>query len=137
MMKKALLMACAGIMMLGSCATQGNLKGNGETLVGKWMITEAMEKGVENAETKPYIDFAKDGRFNGNASVNSFFGDYTVKGKSIKMDHVGMTRMMGASMDVEDAVTKALNSTSTIEVEKKNAVVKDKDGKVVMRLERK
>lgn len=137
MMKKALLMACAGIMMLGSCATQSSLKGNGETLVGKWMITEAMEKGVENAETKPYIDFAKDGRFNGNASVNSFFGDYTVKGKSIKMDHVGMTRMMGASMDVEDAVTEALNSTSTIEVEKKNAVVKDKNGKVVMRLERK
>lgn len=136
-MKKALLMACAGIMMLGSCATQSSLKGNEETLVGKWMITEAMEKGVENAETKPYIDFAKDGRFNGNASVNSFFGDYTVKGKSIKMDHVGMTRMMGASMDVEDAVTEALNSTSTIEVEKKNAVVKDKNGKVVMRLERK
>lgn len=136
-MKKTLILGALAILTLGSCSTQGNMNETNLSLIGKWMITKAMGKGVENAETKPYIEFAKDGRFNGNASVNSFFGDYTVKGKSLKMDHVGMTRMMGASMDVEDAVSKALNCTSSIEVKKHDATIKDKDGKIVMRLERK
>lgn len=136
-MRKTLTLAALAILTLGSCSTQGNMNEANASLIGKWMITKAMGTGVENAETKPYIEFAKDGRFNGNASVNSFFGDYTVKGKSLKMDHVGMTRMMGANMDVENAVSKALNSTYSIEVKKNEANVKDKDGKIVMKLERK
>ncbi len=136
MMKNTLILAAAAMMMLGSCSSQKSVGESGAALLGKWMITKAMGHGVENAETKPYIEFAKDGRFNGNASVNSFFGDYTVNGKDIKMKHVGMTRMMGASMDVEDAVTKALNSTTTVEVRKNNAALKDKGGTVVMVLKK-
>lgn len=136
MMKKTFILAAAAIMTLGGCSSQKSVGESGTSLLGKWMITKAMGRGVENADTKPYIEFAKDGRFNGNASVNSFFGDYRVNGKGIKMEHVGMTRMMGASMDVEDAVTKALNSTTTIEVKKNNAALKDKGGKVVLMLKK-
>lgn len=135
-MKKTFILAAAAIMTLGGCSSQKGVGESGASLLGKWMITKAMGRGVENADTKPYIEFAKDGRFNGNASVNSFFGDYNVNGKSLKMEHVGMTRMMGASMDVEDVVTKALNSTTTVEVKKNNAALKDKGGKVVMMLKK-
>ena len=74
---------------------------------------------------------------NGNASVNSFFDSYTTEGDSLKIDHMGMTRMMGGSMDMEDAITKALNNTATVKIENDEATVFDHDGNAVMTLKRK
>ena len=48
-----------------------------------------------------------------------------------------MTRMMGGSMDMEDAITKALNNTATVKIENDEATVFDRDGNAVMTLKRK
>lgn len=103
-----------------------------KNLYGKWFIEEAMAKSTADGETKPFITFEKSGRMNGNASVNSFFGDYSFDGKTLKLDNVGMTRMMGRSMDVERSVSDALDKSVTIKIDGKNAKVLDKKGNVVM-----
>ena len=47
-----------------------------------------------------------------------------------------MTRRMGASMEVEMAVTEALNAISTIEVKDSTATILNEEGKVVMTLKK-
>lgn len=135
-MKKTIVMTLTGIMMLCSCATKTISSDNLAPLIGKWAIVEAMQKGVEGAEKAPYIQFKDNGQINGNASVNSFFGGYKIDGDKVSFSDLGMTRMFGRSMDVEDNISKAIGATATIELKKGTAVMKDKDGKVVMRLKR-
>ena len=48
-----------------------------------------------------------------------------------------MTRMMGGSMDIEDAITKALGEVATVKVDGDKAVIMDAEGNEVMQLERK
>lgn len=131
MIKKifAFALFCAFIC---SCGSDKKVVGDVKNLYGKWFIEEAMTKSTMDAETRPFITFGKDGRMNGNASVNSFFGDYSFDGKTLKLDNVGMTRMMGRSMDVERSVSDALDKSVTIKVDGKNAQVLDKKGNVVM-----
>ncbi|MGM9713135.1 MAG: META domain-containing protein [Prevotella sp.] len=135
-MNKTIVMTLTGIMMLCSCATRTISSDNISPLIGKWAIVEAMQKGVDGAEKAPFIQFKNDGQINGNASVNSFFGGYKVDGGKVSFSNLGMTRMFGKSMDIEDNISKAIGATATIEVKKDGAVMKDKDGKVVMRLKR-
>ena len=101
-------------------------------LEGEWNIVTACGKSAEGGMKPAFINFAKDGKVNGNASVNSFFGSYTFDGKKLKLGQVGMTRMMGPSMDIEDAVTKAINTVETIKIDGKKATLFDADGKEVM-----
>ena len=92
---------------------------------------------TEGVELQAFINFAPYVKINVNASVNSYFGGYELKGDTLKLGNVGMTRMMGPSMDIEDAVVKALGESVTIKVNKKSASVLDKNGKVVMELKKK
>ena len=80
-----------------------------------------------------------DSTFAGNATVNSFFGDYryVAEGDSLILDHVGMTRMMGGSMEIEAEVEKAINALVTVELADSVAVLFDKDKNQVMKLRRK
>lgn len=73
----------------------------------------------------------------GNASVNNFFGDYTLNGNKLQLKNMGMTMMLGEHMEIERAVNEALNSTATVSVKGNEATVTDSNGKVVMRLKRK
>ena len=50
---------------------------------------------------------------------------------------MGMTRMMGKSMDIEQAINEALDNSATVETDGKNAKVMNKDGKTVMTLVKK
>lgn len=120
-----------------SCGSQKKVEGNTADLYGEWIIEKAMGLSTEGGEKQAFIKFASDGKMNGNASVNSFFGGYELKGDTLKLGNVGMTRMMGPSMDIEDAVVKALGESVTIKVNKKSASVLDKNGKVVMELKKK
>lgn len=125
----AFALLCA---LICSCGSDKKVVGDAKNLYGKWFIEEAMAKSTMDAEKRPFINFDKDGRMNGNASVNTFFGDYSFDGKTLKLDNVGMTRMMGRSMDVERSVSDALDKSVTIKIDGKNAKVLDKKGNVVM-----
>lgn len=126
------ILIVAVLMVMGSCATQKSAK-----LDGEWLITNACGVNTQGGDSDAFIKFDGNGKVNGNATVNSFFGSYTTNGNSLTFGTVGMTRMMGRSMEMEDAITKALNSTATVKVEEDNATIYDKDGNAVMNLKRK
>ena len=127
------------VMMLGVCVTVGcaSQQKTAQALEGKWNIESANGQGTAEGEKQAFITFGRNGEVNGCSSVNSFFGSYTLDGKKMQLSNLGMTRMMGPSMDIEDAVVKALGESVTIKVNEKSASVLDKNGKVVMELKKK
>lgn len=136
MKTRNLMMAALFAAMLSACNTAKTVVKTSGSLFGEWKIEQAMGKNTAGGDRPAVINFTSDGRINGNASVNSFFGGYTSDGKNMSFTHIGMTRMMGQSMDIESAVTEAINSTARISINGDDAVVYDKDGNVVMKLTR-
>lgn len=127
---KKIIMALAAVLILAACSSKNNTtKAN---LTGKWAIQEAMGVSTSSADTKPYISFEKDGTLNGNASVNLFNGSYKLSGSKLTISNVGMTKMMGASMEVEDAVTDAINNVASIQIKDGKVLVLDSKGKTIM-----
>ena len=128
----ALLYSC----LAGSDKSQEN---EVKDIQGEWAIEEAMGKSTAGGDKEAVITFAADSTFAGNATVNSFFGDYryVAEGDSLILDHVGMTRMMGGSMEIEAEVEKAINALVTVELADSVAVLFDKDKNQVMKLRRK
>lgn len=135
--KIALLTAAAALMTAASSCTASKSATTANSIMGSWDITEACGTSTAQGEKQAEITFADGGKVNGNASVNTFFGNYTLSGQQLKLDGIGMTRMMGQNMEVERAVTKALNAAATISVSGNTATVADASGTVVMRLTRK
>ena len=119
--------ACAAIAI--SCATKT------ADISGKWNIESACGLSTENGERPAYIIF-KDGKVNGNASVNSFFGEYKYENGKLSFSAMGMTRMMGASMEIEDSVMSAINRLATLKIEGEDAVAYDAEGNAVLTLTR-
>lgn len=136
MIKKTALLAVLCLIMLGSCGTKNVLEISAN-MIGTWDIVSAMGKSTAGGDKAPYITFAEGGKFNGNASVNNFFGEYKPSKNEPAIKNVGMTRMMGRSMDIEQNITDALNNTTTIKLQGDKAVVYDKNGKEVMVLKKK
>ena len=130
-MKKVLGFLFATLLMVG-CASN-----KGVNLDGAWVITSVNGMSTAGGDRQAEIIFDGKDRVNGNASVNSFFGEYTVNGDSLKFGTMGMTRMMGGSMEIEDAITKALGEVATVKVDGDKAVIMDAQGNEVMQLERK
>lgn len=139
-MKKFFGGALASLLAIGmvSCNFGKSALADPASLQGEWTIVEA--KGISTKEsTRPAtITFTADGKINGCAAVNSFFGDYTFDGKTLSFDHVGMTRMMGdeESMKIEDAVIDAINKAKTAEVQKDKATLFDAEGNEVIELKK-
>lgn len=113
--KKIVITMAASTLALVGCTVQSTSEP--VDIVGKWNIEKAMNVTTEKATNPTFINFDKDGSVNGNASVNLFKGTYKLNGDSLKISDIGMTMMMGPSMDVEDAVTKALNTTALVKAE--------------------
>ena len=136
-MKKTLLSALVASTFLFSCTNEKNT-GNTTTanITGEWNITEASGIGTENAETMPFIHFTDSGTVHGNASVNTFFGEYTLKGDSLFFNQMAATSMMGHDMEVEMAVMSALAQCATVEAQDSTITVKDHGGNTVMTLKR-
>ena len=135
MMKKFFILSAICALMC-SCGSQKKVEGNTADLYGEWIIEKAMGLSTEGGEKQAFIKFAPDGKMNGNASVNSFFGGYELKGDTLKLGNVGMTRMMGHHMEIETAVTQALDQTHSVKVKGSKAQLLDKDGRPVMQLVR-
>lgn len=138
-MKKTLFSALVACMAFCNCANvKTNKFSTQPDILGQWTIVEANGMSTDSAETTPFILFDDSGRVNGNASVNTFFGQYTLKGDSISFDQLGATMMMGREkdMEVEMAVMAALAQCVTLEVQDSVLNAKDHDGNVVMSLTR-
>ena len=131
-MKKNVFLAALIAFVLSSCGCNKKVCMKTVDLTGTWNIVTAMDKETKNGDKPATITFDGNGQVNGNASVNSFFGGYTLKGNSISFGNMGMTRMMGKSMDIEQAINEALDNSATVETDGKNAKVMNKDGKTVM-----
>lgn len=138
-MKKTLFSALVACMAFCNCANvKTNKFSTQPDILGQWTIVEANGMSTDSAETTPFIQFGDSGRVNGNASVNTFFGQYTLKGDSISFDQLGATMMMGREkdMEMEMAVMAALAQCVTLEVQDSVLNAKDHDGNVVMSLTR-
>lgn len=105
-------------------------------ITGTWNIEKAMGKSTVGAETAPFIQFENDGKMYGNASVNRFFGNYQLKGNKLKFSNLGMTLMLGASMDIEDAVKQAIDRSNTIKADNFKAYIFGEKNDTVMVLKK-
>jgi heat shock protein HslJ len=108
-------------------------------VVGEWRIVHIGERPViENSPAT--ISFEQDGRFGGNASCNRYFGSYTLEGSSLEIgEHMGATRMMCAEqalMEQEDRLFEILPMAVTVQSEDGQMLLRDKDGKQVLKAAR-
>ncbi|MBP3373596.1 MAG: META domain-containing protein [Bacteroidaceae bacterium] len=107
-----------------------------EDIAGQWNIETACGQSTAEGENQAFINFGENGEMTGNTSVNSFFGQYTLKDGKLVLENIGMTRKMGPNMEIETAVTEALNAIATIEVKDSTASVLNEEGKVIMTLKK-
>ena len=107
-----------------------------EDIAGQWNIETACGQSTAEGENQAFINFGENGEMTGNTSVNSFFGQYTLKDGKLVLENIGMTRKMGPNMEIETAVTEALNAIATIEVKDSTASVLNEKGKVIMTLKK-
>ncbi|MBQ5643166.1 MAG: META domain-containing protein [Bacteroidaceae bacterium] len=136
-MRRTILMALVAGMALGSCTCGKTNSDNLEThIVNRWNILAANGQSTNEADMLPFIEFTDSGAVNGNASVNNFFGQYTLKGDSIFFDQMGATSMMGHSMDTEIAVLTALSNCATLELQDSTLYAKDMQGNIVLTMEK-
>ena len=138
-MKKTLFSAFVACMAFCSCTNDngtGNANATEPNVIGKWDIVEANGLSTDSAETSPIIEFCYSGMVNGHASVNTFFGQYTIKGDSIFFNQMGATTMMGHDMEVETAILTAIAQCATLELQDSVLCAKDHDGNVVLSMKR-
>ncbi len=135
-MRSAIIAVTAIITLgLGSCSASKGAAA-GASVKGSWAITEACGVSTAKGMNPAEITF-ENGKMHGCTSINNFFGGYKLSGNKLQLTDVGMTRMMGHPIEVEDAVTQALNSAATVSVSGDSATIFDASGKAVMHLKRK
>ena len=137
MKKKSILLTILTSIILSSCACKKTAENQTASIYGEWVIETAMDKSTDGGEQQATITFDADGKINGCATVNRFFGEYTHKGDSLNFSAIGMTRKMGRTMDKEIAITQALAEASNIKINGNTAIIMGKDKKTVMVLKRK
>ena len=85
--------------------------------------------------------FGTDGRVNGSAVCNRYFGAYTTStsSQSINIVQVGLTRMLCQPADVmaqEDKFITALKAAKKYQIQGRHLMLSKNDGVVIMRLKR-
>ena len=134
-MKKMLISAAAfAAVVLSSCGTTGK----SVDISGEWNVVYV--KG-EQVEGNPYIGFdLAEGRIYGNAGCNRIMGGVEVDSVNpgkIGFTGVGATRMMCPDMETEQKVLEALNEVAGYQASSAGVEITDKDGNVLMSLEKK
>ncbi len=132
---KQLTLTIIAALALVACGSLRHAQQQGG-IIGSWTIERALSTSTEGGEEQAFINFDSDGKFNGNASVNLFFGSYTLSGGSLKLENVGMTRRLGASMDVERAVTEGLNAVEQVSLSADRAYLMSAQGDTLLWLRR-
>jgi len=83
--------------------------------LSKYLSEEKLKDVI--ATSKADLKF-EDGKFNGDASVNRYFGSYTLKNNKLTMGRIGSTMMMGPedAMNQEYAFTSLLENVTSYEI---------------------
>ena len=133
-MKKTLISAAAfAAVLLSSCGTASK----SVDIYGEWNVVAVEGKEVTG---NPYIGFdMENGRLYGNAGCNRIMGGVEID--SVNPGHIGLTniaatRMMCPDMETEQKVLEALNEVAGYKASATGVELTDKDGKVLMSLEK-
>ena len=134
---KPVLLLISALFMMGCNAMDSD--DQSLNVLGEWRIAYIGERPVIE-DSPATISFEQDGRFGGNASCNRYFGSYTLQDSSLKIgEHMGSTRMMCAEqvlMEQEDLFFETLPMAATVHNEDGQLVIRNKDGKQVLRATR-
>lgn len=130
----ASIVACS--LLLHSCSPSGNVTTDASNIIGEWNILKAEGISTKDGANPATISFNAEGKVNGCASVNRFFGSYEFDGRNLSLGNLGVTRMMGPNMEIEDAVIKAINSTHSVRIKGDKASFFDNEGAKVMTLKK-
>ena len=133
-MKKTLISAAAfAAVLLSSCGTASK----SVDISGEWNVVSVEGKEVTG---NPYIGFdMENGRLYGNAGCNRIMGGVEIDSVNpghIGLTNVGATRMMCPDMETEQKVLEALNEVAGYKASATGVELTDKDGKVLMSLEK-
>ena len=133
-MKKNFISAAAfAAVLLSSCGTTTK----SVDITGEWNVVSVEGKQVTG---NPYIGFdTENGRLYGNAGCNRIMGGFEID--SINPGHIGLTnvastRMMCPDMETEQKVLEALNEVAGFKSSATGVELTDKDGKVLISLEK-
>lgn len=133
-MKKNLISAAAfAAVLLSSCGTTTQ----SVDITGEWNVVSVEGKQVTG---NPYIGFdTENGRLYGNAGCNRIMGGFEID--SVTPGHIGLTdvastRMMCPDMETEQKVLEALNEVAGFKSSATGVELTDKDGNVIMSLEK-
>lgn len=133
-MKKNLISAAAfAAVLLSSCGTTTK----SVDITGEWNVVSVEGKQVTG---NPYIGFdTENGRLYGNAGCNRIMGGFEID--SVNPGHIGLTnvastRMMCPDMETEQKVLDALNEVTGFKSSATGVELTDKDGKVLISLEK-
>lgn len=113
-MKKIVTIVISMLALTG-CTSQKSIEK--QDITGEWAIQKAMGISTLKGENPAFINFDKNGKMNGNTSVNLFSGEYKLDGQKLTLSQIGMTRRMGESMEIEDSITRALNAVASMKAE--------------------
>lgn len=133
-MKKILISAAAfAAVMLSSCGTTGK----SVDISGEWNVVSVEGQKVTG---NPYIGFdMQEGRLYGNAGCNRIMGGVeldSINPGKIGFTGVASTRMMCPDMETEQKVLEALNEVAGYQASATGVELTDKDGKVLISLEK-
>lgn len=133
-MKKILISAAAfAAVMLSSCGTTGK----SVDISGEWNVVSVEGQKVTG---NPYIGFdMQEGRLYGNAGCNRIMGGVeldSINPGKIGFTGVASTRMMCLDMETEQKVLEALNEVTGYQASATGVELTDKDGKVLISLEK-
>ncbi len=100
----------------GTAAAQNTLgKIKHSELQGEWTIVSAAGMSNTDAEEKPTIWFdTKEHLTHGNASCNTFDGEYTTGGnQTLKFGNLALTMRLCGNMDFEDKLMKSFDNVAS------------------------
>lgn len=133
-MKKMLISAAAfAAVVLSSCGTTGK----SVDISGEWNVVSVEGQKLTG---NPYIGFdMQEGRLYGNAGCNRIMGGVeldSINPGKIGFTGVASTRMMCPDMETEQKVLEALNEVAGYQASATGVELTDKDGKVLISLEK-
>ncbi|WP_052481062.1 META domain-containing protein [Gilvimarinus agarilyticus] len=108
---------------------------NGLNLLGEWRVEYIAGRGVIDY-SPARVRFNEDGKLNGNASCNRFFGDYQQDGQRLIIkEPLGATRMLcvPALNEQEERLLAALPGTHNIAIRHGILTLTDDGGNEVLR----
>ncbi|MFI3278142.1 MAG: META domain-containing protein [Rikenellaceae bacterium] len=114
----ALTLSCCCACRSGNASRDIKLGGT------TWQVEQIGSSNFTPTDDKYTITFGEDGKVNGLAECNRFFGDYaTSDKKELKFDHMGMTRMMCPQPDREDLFTQMLGKVTHYAIDGKTLIL--------------